>query len=155
MLLLFCSVMNRIRKRADIVVAFTQEYSRVSYPLRNVSILSKTFIHPRTPHYRRGMGQRGFLWLRIEGKVELTSCLLRIFAWIKPEALIIKLLSYARTWRVTKALNRAVTTCRIPLETVGWYNKQQVESSLNTTSTPFSTNSRFIQDYPFLSGILL
>ena len=36
----FCNVTNKIRKRTDTVVAFTQEYSRVSYPLRNVSTLS-------------------------------------------------------------------------------------------------------------------
>ena len=39
-LLVFCNVMNKIRKRTDTAVAFTQEYSRVSYPLRNVSTLS-------------------------------------------------------------------------------------------------------------------
>ena len=36
----FCNVTNKIRKRTDTAVAFTQEYSRVSYPLRNVSTLS-------------------------------------------------------------------------------------------------------------------
>ena len=39
-LLVFCNVTNKIRKRTDTAVAFTQEYSRVSYPLRNVSTLS-------------------------------------------------------------------------------------------------------------------
>ena len=38
--LVFCNVANKIRKRTDTAVAFTQEYSRVSYPLRNVSTLS-------------------------------------------------------------------------------------------------------------------
>ena len=46
-----CSVTKRIRKRTNIVITFTQEYSRVLYPLRNLSILSKVRIHPRTPHY--------------------------------------------------------------------------------------------------------
>ena len=32
--------MNKIRKRTDTIVAFTQEYSRVSYPLGNVSAVS-------------------------------------------------------------------------------------------------------------------
>ena len=32
--------MNKIRKRTDTAVAFTQEYSMVLYPLRNVSTLS-------------------------------------------------------------------------------------------------------------------
>ena len=40
LLLVFCNVTNKIRKRTDTAVTFTQEYSRVSYPLRNVSTLS-------------------------------------------------------------------------------------------------------------------
>ena len=39
-MLVFCNVTNKIRKRMDTAVAFTQEYFRVSYPLRNVSTLS-------------------------------------------------------------------------------------------------------------------
>ena len=39
LLLVFCNVTNKIRKRTDTAVAFTQEYSRVSYPLGNVSTL--------------------------------------------------------------------------------------------------------------------
>ena len=39
-LLVLCNVTNKISKRTDTAVAFTQEYSRVSYPLRNVSTLS-------------------------------------------------------------------------------------------------------------------
>jgi len=39
-MLVFCNVTNKIRKRMDTVVAFTQEYSRVSYPLGNMSTLS-------------------------------------------------------------------------------------------------------------------
>ena len=39
-MLVFCNVTNKIRKRTDTVVAFTQEYSRISYPLRNMSTLS-------------------------------------------------------------------------------------------------------------------
>ena len=38
--MVFCNVTNKIRKRTDTAVAFTQEYSKVSYPLRNVSTLS-------------------------------------------------------------------------------------------------------------------
>ena len=34
--LVFCNVTNKIRKRTDTAVAFTHEYSRVSYPLGNV-----------------------------------------------------------------------------------------------------------------------
>jgi hypothetical protein len=70
----------------DIIVAFTHEYSRVSYPLWNVSIISKVRIYPRTPHYRRGKEWRGFLRLRVKGKIELTSCLLHAISvpWIRP-----------------------------------------------------------------------
>ena len=39
-LLVFCNVMNKIRKHTDTAEAFNQEYSRVLYPLRNVSTLS-------------------------------------------------------------------------------------------------------------------
>ena len=73
--LTFYSITNKICKCMNIIVAFTQKYSGVSYPLRNVSILSKALIHPRTPHYQRGKGQRGFLRPRIKGKIELSSCL--------------------------------------------------------------------------------
>ena len=46
-LLVFCNDTNKIRKRTDTAVAFTQEYSRVSYPLRNMSTLWVQD-HPRT-----------------------------------------------------------------------------------------------------------
>jgi hypothetical protein len=39
-LLVLCNVPNKICKRTDTAIAFTQKYSRVSYPLRNVSTLS-------------------------------------------------------------------------------------------------------------------
>ena len=39
-LLVFCNVTNKIRKRMDTAVASTQEYSRVLYPLGNMSTLS-------------------------------------------------------------------------------------------------------------------
>ena len=39
-MLVLCNITNKIRKRTDTAVAFTQEYSRVSYPLRNMSTLS-------------------------------------------------------------------------------------------------------------------
>ena len=38
--LVFCNVTNKILKRTDTAVVFTQEYFRVSYPLRNMSTLS-------------------------------------------------------------------------------------------------------------------
>ena len=39
-MLVFCNVTNIIWKHTDTAVVFTQEYSRVSYSLRNVSTLS-------------------------------------------------------------------------------------------------------------------
>ena len=39
-LLVLCNVTNKICKRTDTTVAFTQEYSGISYPLRNLSTLS-------------------------------------------------------------------------------------------------------------------
>ena len=47
-LLVFCNVTNKIRKRTDTAVAFTQEYYRVSYPLGNVSTLPTGSGCPRT-----------------------------------------------------------------------------------------------------------
>ena len=46
--LVFCNVTNKIRKRTDTAITFTQEYSRVSYPLRNMSTLSTGSGCPRT-----------------------------------------------------------------------------------------------------------
>ena len=53
------------------------------------------------------------------------------------------------------AQNKAITTCRLPLQTVMLYPNQQVESSLDTMSTPSSTNSRVDQEHPSLTGVLL
>ena len=46
--LVFCNITNKIHKRTDTAVAFTQEYSRVLYPLRNVSTLHTGSGCPRT-----------------------------------------------------------------------------------------------------------
>ena len=40
-----------------------------------------------------------------------------------------------RTWRITMALNRAVTTCRLPLQTVRKGDIQQHLTNLDTMST--------------------
>ena len=40
LMLVLCNITNKIRKCTDTDVTFTQEYSRVSYPLGNVSALS-------------------------------------------------------------------------------------------------------------------
>ena len=59
-LLVFCNITNKIHKRTDTAVAFTQEYSRVSYPLRNVSILSTCSGSSKDTHTGVGeLGQRG------------------------------------------------------------------------------------------------
>ena len=47
-LLVFYNVTNKIRKCTDTAVAFTQEYSRVSYPQGNVSTLSTGSDSPST-----------------------------------------------------------------------------------------------------------
>ena len=52
--------MNKIHKHMNIVVAFTQEYSRISYPLRNVSLLSMGLGSSKDTHTGVGeIGQRG------------------------------------------------------------------------------------------------
>ena len=49
-LLVLCNVTNKIRKRTDTAIAFTQEYSRVSCPLRNVSTLSTVLGSSKDTH---------------------------------------------------------------------------------------------------------
>ena len=56
--LVFCNVTNKIRKRTDTTVAFTQEYSRVSYSLRNVSTLSTGSGSSKDTH--TGVGEIGW-----------------------------------------------------------------------------------------------
>ena len=48
LVLVLCNITNKIRKSTDTAVAFTQEYSRVSYPLGNVSTLPTGLGCPRT-----------------------------------------------------------------------------------------------------------
>ena len=58
-MLVLCNVTNKIRKRTDTAVAFTQEYSRVSYPLGNVSTLSTGAGSSKDTHAGVGrIGQR-------------------------------------------------------------------------------------------------
>ena len=74
--LVLCNVTNKIRKRTDTVVAFTQEYSRVSYPLENVSTLSKVQAHPRTHKpVRRKIEERTFYSQNLCLEEEITSSL--------------------------------------------------------------------------------
>ena len=61
--LVFCNVTNKVCKRTDTAVAFTQEYSGVSYPLRNVSTLS-TGVGSSKDTHRCGEDKReDFLYL--------------------------------------------------------------------------------------------
>ena len=72
--LVFCNVMNKIYKRTDSDVAFTQEYSRVSYPIGNVSTLSKVQAHPRTHKLvRRKTEERTFYTQNLCLEEEITS----------------------------------------------------------------------------------
>jgi hypothetical protein len=131
----------------DIIVALTQKYSKVSYPLRKMSILSKAQIHPRSPHYRRGKEYRGVLGLRVNGKIELTSCLLRAtsFPWIRPASfgimasmIYLDMEGYNSTKQGCHHLHATSTNH-------GAIPQPKVEFSLYTTSTLSSTNSRVAQ----------
>ena len=51
-------------------------------------------------------------------------------------------------------MDRAITTYRLPLQTVGIQNNQMVRSSLDTISTLFCTDPNPDQDYPSLLGVL-
>jgi hypothetical protein len=51
--LVLCSIMNKICKRTNTAVAFTQEYSGVSYPLRNMSTLSTGSASSKDTHWCR------------------------------------------------------------------------------------------------------
>ena len=89
-LLVFCNVTNKIRKRTDTDVAFTQEYFKVSYPHGNVITLSMGSGYPRT-----------------HTKEEITSSLyfelLILTGVYKPIAPVIRALSDIRMWRITRA----------------------------------------------------
>ena len=96
--LVFCNVTNKIRKRTDTDVASTQEYSRVSYPLENVSTLSKVQAHPRTHKpVRRKIEERTFYSQNLCLEEEITSPLyfelLVSTGFYKPIAPIIRALS--------------------------------------------------------------
>ena len=58
--LVFCNITNKVCKGTDTAVAFTQEYSRVTYPLRNVSTLSTGSGSSKDTHLCRIGGMRGF-----------------------------------------------------------------------------------------------
>ena len=84
LLLVLCNITNKIRKRTDTDVAFTQEYFKVSYPHGNVITLSMGSGYPRT-----------------HTKEEITSSLyfelLILTGVYKPIAPVIRALSNIRT----------------------------------------------------------
>ena len=106
--LVFCNIMNKIRKRTDTAVAFTQEYSRVSYPLENVSTLSKVQAHPRTHKpVRRKIEERTFYSQNLCLEEEITSPLyfeLKVSTDLCKPVVPICAISDIRTWRITKRL---------------------------------------------------
>ena len=108
-MLVFCNITNKIRKRTDTAVAFTQEYSNVSYPLGNVSTLPMGSSCPRThTHWCRRIGKRGLskiqnLCLEKEITSPLYFEILVSTGLCKPIAPIIRALSNIRTWSITRA----------------------------------------------------
>ena len=56
----FATSRIEIRKRTDTAVAFTQEYSKISYPQRNVRTLSTGSGSSKDTHLCRIGGMRGF-----------------------------------------------------------------------------------------------
>ena len=109
-MLVFCNVQNKIRKRTDTVVAFTQEYSRVSYPLRNVSTLS-TGSGPSkdTRASVEKTEERTFYIENLCLEEEITSPLyfeLKVSTDLCKPVVPICALSDIRTWRITKRLEQ-------------------------------------------------
>ena len=106
-LLVFCNVTNKIHKHKDNAVAFTQGYSRVSYPLRNVSTLSTGSGSSKDTH-RRGEDRReDFLDLEsMPRRRDHVTVILRATGldWlIQADSSSNSALSNIRTWRITRA----------------------------------------------------
>ena len=105
-LLVFCNVTNKIRKRTDTAVAFTQEYSRVSYPLGNVSTLSMGSDSLRTHTGVGRIGQRGLPLESIFRKRDHVVVILRakgIDRLKQADSSNNTALSNIRTWRISRA----------------------------------------------------
>ena len=107
-MLVLCNITNKIRKRTDTTVAFNQEYSRVSYPLRNVSTLSTGSGSSKDTHTGvGGIGPRGLPKnYNICLEEEIFRLILRAtgFDWLtQASSTSNNALSYIRTWRVTRA----------------------------------------------------
>ena len=106
-MLVLCNVTNKIRKRMDTAVAFTQQYSRVSYPLGNVSTLSTGLGSSKNTHW---CGKDRTERTKIQNlclEEEITSLLyfelLVSTGLYKSIVPIIRALSNIRTWRITRA----------------------------------------------------
>ena len=106
-MLVFCNVMNKIRKCTDIDVAFTQEYSRVSYPLRNVSTLSTGLGSSKDTHTGVGrIGQRGLPIESMFRRRDHVAVILRATGFdqlIQADSSSYNALSNIQTWRITRA----------------------------------------------------
>ena len=107
-MLQFCNVLTKIRKRMDTAIAFTQEYSRVSYPLRNVSTLSTGF-RIIQGHTRRCGEDRREDFLDLESmprRREHVAVILRATGFdrlIQADSSGNSALSNIQMWRITRA----------------------------------------------------
>ena len=107
-LLVLCNVTNKIRKRPDTVVAFTQVYSRVSYPLRTLVRYLRFQAHPRTHTHRCGEDRReDFLYLEsMLRRRDHVAIILRakgIDRLKQADSSNNNALSNIRMWRITRA----------------------------------------------------
>ena len=122
--LVFCNVTNEICKRTDTAVAFTQVNSRVSYPLRNVSTLSMGSSSSKDTHAGvEKTEERIFLYLEsMPRRRDHIAVILRakgIDRLIQADSSKMMLYPISEHGGLLKGSNRAVTTCRLPLQTVG------------------------------------
>ena len=109
-LLVFCNVTNKIRKRTDTAVAFIQEYSRVSYPLRNVSTLSTGSGSSKDTH--AGVEKTEERTVYIQNLCLEEEIMSPLYFELKVSTDLCKLvvpicaLSDIRMWRITKRLEQ-------------------------------------------------
>ena len=108
--LVFCNVTNKIRKRTDTTVAFTQEYSRVAYSLGNMSTLS--IGSGSSKDTRAGVEkteERTFYIKNLCLEEEITSLLyfeLKVSTDLCKPVVPICALYDIQTWRITKRLEQ-------------------------------------------------
>ena len=94
----------------DTAVAFTQEYSRVLYPLGNVSTLSTGLGSSKDTHTGEGrIGQRGLPIESMFRRRDHVAVILRATGFdqlIQADSSSYNALSNIRTWRITKRLEQ-------------------------------------------------